>query len=115
MEDCGSFISTWTEMGLSMNQENIIHSYNTIAERIVTNTWDETSHPVTLACFLSLQALFSSKVDITNTRNSKGQTRFHIAAHYNIDIVSILINRNTDVNARRNDGQKIWALVCCFE
>ncbi|OJJ05144.1 hypothetical protein ASPVEDRAFT_834168 [Aspergillus versicolor CBS 583.65] len=45
MQDCGSFLSLWGKMNVSTSRKNLGQLYTSVAERIITDTWDLQSHP----------------------------------------------------------------------
>ncbi|KAK2804607.1 hypothetical protein FQN51_001808 [Onygenales sp. PD_10] len=65
-------------------------------------------------CVNAAEPLFSQGVPV-DSRDSKGQTCLHIAAHHNHPgMVLFLINRNATVDIRRRDGQTPWTLICSW-
>ncbi|RAK90104.1 ankyrin [Aspergillus costaricaensis CBS 115574] len=45
MQDCGSFLSLWGQMNVSTSRRNLAELHTSVAERIITDTWDLQSHP----------------------------------------------------------------------
>ncbi|OJZ91141.1 hypothetical protein ASPFODRAFT_443929 [Aspergillus luchuensis CBS 106.47] len=44
MQDCGSWLSIWSQ-NVSTSRRNLARLYTSVAERIITDTWDLQSHP----------------------------------------------------------------------
>ncbi|KAJ9271887.1 hypothetical protein DTO212C5_1968 [Paecilomyces variotii] len=120
MEDCGSFISTWAASGLAMNRHTILASYKTVAEWIVTDTWDPASHPD----IERLLSLFAFNILSSTYRNDLRRLQhqlehlpgdisadiirtamFIASAAGCIDVAETLFSRGVDIDSRDSKGQ----------
>lgn len=120
MEDCGSFISIWAASGLAMNRHTILASYKTVAEWIVTDTWDSSSRPdiERLLPIVASDILYSTyRNDLTrlqlqlerlprNISTDIIRTAMFIASAQGcIDVAEALFSRGVDIDSRDSKGQ----------
>ncbi|KAJ9396827.1 hypothetical protein DTO282F9_6230 [Paecilomyces variotii] len=120
MEDCGSFISIWAASGLAMNRHTILASYKTVAEWIVTDTWDSSSRPdiERLLPIVASDILYSTyRNDLTrlqlqlerlprNISTDIIRTAMFIASAQGcIDVAETLFSRGVDIDSRDSKGQ----------
>ncbi|KAJ9252942.1 hypothetical protein DTO207G8_4462 [Paecilomyces variotii] len=120
MEDCGSFISIWAASGLAMNRHTILASYKTVAEWIVTDTWDSSSRPdiERLLPIVASGILYSTyRNDLTRLQLQLEQlprnistdiirtAMFIASAQGCIDVAEALFSRGVDIDSRDSKGQ----------
>ncbi|PYH37587.1 uncharacterized protein BO87DRAFT_264472, partial [Aspergillus neoniger CBS 115656] len=112
MQDCGSFLSLWGQMNVSTSRRNLAELYTSVAERIITDTWDLQSHPRHITrCVNVAAALFDNPLNV-DSRDFRGQTCLGIAVlHNHPAMVLSLIARGANVNNRRRDGQTVWTQI----